>query len=294
MRPERALPVMHFCVLIWGFTAILGKLITLDALPLVWWRTAIVVSTLLLFPKIWRGIWAIPRRLLGVYAVIGALVTIHWLTFYASIKLANASVAATCMALTPTFVAVLEPLVERRKPSILEIFLSIATIPGIALVVGGVPIHYHFGIAVGAFSAFLVAIFAMLNKRHAHKADALVVTTVELGVGNLLLLPFLLGGSGISLPTAHDAGLLLLLGWGCTLVPFTLSLMALRHLSTFTSQLTVNLEPVYAIIFAAFLLDERRELSPPFYLGVAVVLGVVMLTPLLEKRRGELDSQPAP
>ncbi|HEY2623482.1 MAG TPA: EamA family transporter, partial [Dyella sp.] len=106
---------IHFCVLLWGFTAILGKLITLPALPLVWWRMLLVVAALFLFPSVWRGLKAMPSRLRWAYAGIGVLVSLHWLTFYAAIKLANASVAATCIALGPVFLSLVEPWIARRK-----------------------------------------------------------------------------------------------------------------------------------------------------------------------------------
>ena len=106
---------IHFCVLLWGFTAILGKLITLPALPLVWWRMLLVVAALALLPRVWRGLRAMPPRLRWAYAGIGALVALHWLTFYASIKLSNASVGATCIALGTVFTAFVEPLVTSRK-----------------------------------------------------------------------------------------------------------------------------------------------------------------------------------
>src|SRR6185436_15234135 len=102
---------MHFCVVLWGFTAILGKTITLPALPLVWLRMVVVTAVLMLVPEFWRGLWRMSFRLAATYAGIGVLVTAHWLTFYGAIKVSNASIAATSMALTPVFVAFVEPFV---------------------------------------------------------------------------------------------------------------------------------------------------------------------------------------
>src|SRR5690242_12764861 len=105
---HKALLQIHFCVLLWGVTAILGKLISLPALPLVWWRMLFVVVALMLLPRVWRGLRALTARLLLAYAGVGALVALHWLTFYGAIKLANASVAATCIALAPAFTSLVE------------------------------------------------------------------------------------------------------------------------------------------------------------------------------------------
>lgn len=279
---------IHACVMLWGFTAILGKLITLPAMALVVWRMLLVVAALALVPSVWRGLAQLPRRQTAIYAGIGVIVGLHWLTFYASIKLSNASVAATCIALAPVFLAVVEPLITDKKFELRELLLGIAVVPGVALVVGGVAPHMRLGIAVGALSALLVAIFGALNKRHIERADPLTVTAIELGAGALFLiliaLAFPVLGPPMPWPSAHDAGLLLILSLACTLLPFALSLVALRQLSAYSAQLAINLEPVYAILLAIPLLGEQRELEPMFYLGVAIVLAAVFVHPWLQRR----------
>lgn len=278
---------LHFCVLLWGFTAILGKLITLSALQLVWWRMLLVVLALLMVPKVWRELRTMPPRRMAAYAGIGVLVALHWLTFYSAVKLANASVAATCIALAPVFMAVVEPIVTGRKFEPRELLLGIAVVPGVALVVGGVPTDMRIGIAIGVLSALFCATFVALNKRMADSGGALTATCVELGAGTLLLTLVTLAwhaeGSFV-LPGLRDAALLLVLAIVCTLLPFALALAVLRKLSAFTSQLTTNLEPVYAIILAVVLLGEQRQLDAWFYVGVAIILGVVFAHPLLTRR----------
>ena len=285
---------IHFCVLLWGFTAILGKLISLPALPLVWWRMLIVVVALALVPRVWRGLRAMPRRLSMSYAGIGVLVALHWLTFYGAIKLANASVAATCIALATVFTALIEPWLTRTRFSKRELALGIAVLPGVALVVGGVPHGMRIGILVGAVSAVFVALFSSLNKRLVDHGDALTVTALELGAGTLaltLLAPLMpvlfpaFAGELLVLPGTRDAIYLLLLSLACTLFPFALSLIALRHMSAFAAQLAVNLEPVYAIVLAMLLLNEQRELTPVFYVGVAIILLAVLAHPLISRPR---------
>ena len=295
MRDTRkAFLQIHACVLLWGFTAILGKLITLPALPLVWWRMGLVVLALALVPRVWRGLRALPPRLLLAYAGIGVLVALHWLTFYGSIKLANASVGATCMALATVFTALLEPKLAGRAFSRRELLLGIAVLPGVALVVGGVPVDMRLGIAVGALSALFVALFGSLNKRLVERADPMTMTALELGAGTLaltalapliaLLFPAF-AGDLLALPGPRDALMLLALALACTLLPFVLSLVALRHMSAFGAQLAVNMEPVYAIILAIVLLGEQHDLTPAFYAGVAIILGVVLAYPMLVRPR---------
>lgn len=285
---------IHFCVLLWGFTAILGKLIALPALPLVWWRMLIVVAALAVVPLVWRSLKAMSTKLRLAYAGIGMLVALHWLTFYGAIKLANASVAATCIALATAFTAIVEPWVTGTRFSHRDLMLGVAVLPGVAMVVGGVPAEMRLGVAVGALSALLVAIFGSLNKQLVQHGEPLTVTALELGSGTLTLtllaplMPFVFpafAGDLWSLPTGRDAVLLLTLALICTLLPFALSLVALRHMSAFSAQLAVNMEPVYAVLLAIALLGEQRELTPLFYLGVAIIMVAVFAHPVLHRRR---------
>ena len=295
MRPlTRARWQIHFCVLLWGFTAIFGRLITLDAPALVLWRMSIVAGALLLAPRVWKSLAALPPRLIAIYAGIGVIVALHWLTFYGAIKLANASVAASCLALCPVFLAVVEPWIAGRRHRRAELWLGILVVPGVVLVVGGTPDAMNGGIAIGVLSAFFVAIFGALNKRFIHQADALTVTWIEMTAGALCLtavLPLVLPASPFTLPGTTDLWYLLALAFGCTLLPFVLALDALRHLSAFEAQLAVNLEPVYTIVLAMLLFGEQRELTVGFYAGVAIILAVVLLPTLRTRSHPEV---PAP
>ncbi len=284
---SRAHLQLHFCVLLWGFTAILGKLITLTALQLVWWRMLIVTLALLLLPKVWRELRAMSRRHLLAYAGIGVLVALHWLTFYSAVKLANASVAATCIALAPVFLSLIEPWVVGRRFEPRELLLGAAVVPGVALVVGGVPADMRLGIAVGVLSAVFCAAFGALNKRMADRSGPLTITCLELGAGTLfltLVTAFWHAEGSFVLPGLHDTALLLILALVCTLLPFALAMAVLRQLSAYTVQLATNLEPVYAIVLAVILLGEQHQLDAWFYAGVAIILGAVFAHPLLIRR----------
>jgi drug/metabolite transporter (DMT)-like permease len=285
---------IHFCVALWGFTAILGKLISLAALPLVWWRMLIVVVSLAFVPRVVRSLRALPGRLWLAYAGVGGLVALHWLTFYGAIKLANASVAATCIALAAPLTALVEPWLTRSRFSARELTLGLAVLPGVALVVGGVPAGMRDGIIVGAVSALLVAVFGSLNKRLAQRGEALTATALELGAGLVVLsvlaplMPFVLpklAGPLLEWPSPRDGMLLVTLALACTLLPFSLSFVALRHINAFSAQLAINLEPVYAIVLAALLLGEQRELTLQFYVGVAIIIAGVSLQPLFGRPR---------
>jgi drug/metabolite transporter (DMT)-like permease len=285
---RRARWSLHLCVLLWGFTAILGKLITLPTGALVVWRMGLVAALLALWPRVWRGIDAISRVQILRYAAIGVVIALHWLAFYGSIRLANASVAVGCVALGSVFAAILEPLITGRPHERAELLLGLLVIPGMALLVGGVPLSMYLGVAVGGLSALLAALFAALNKRYATDDPPEAVTLIQMAAGAVAIA---LGASVVfgvdqtlRLPDATDLGWLLVLAIACTLLPFMLWLQALRHVSAFTTQLTLNLEPVYAIVLAALLFHEYRQLTPSFYAGVAVIIATVFLQPWLTAR----------
>ena len=244
----------------------------------------LVTGALALVPRFWRAVRAMPPRMVAIYAGIGLIVAVHWLAFYASIRLANASVAATCLALSPVFLAFIEPFLVGRRFDVRELLFGLAAIPGVALVVGGTPAGMRIGVVVGALGALLVAVFASLNKRFIGNSDTLAVTGLEIGAGLVLVTvisAMFSADTVFVMPSTRDATLLLVLAMGCTLLPFVLSLAALRHVSAFSVTIATNMEPLYAIALAIVLLGEQRELSPSFYAGVAIVLAAVFLHPWL-------------
>jgi drug/metabolite transporter (DMT)-like permease len=247
----------------------------------------LVVAALMIVPAFWRGLRRMSPRTIGIFAGIGVVVALHWVTFYGAIKLANASVAATCMGVAPIIMAVVEPWITRKRFDPRELLIGVAAIPGVMLVVGGTPQGMRLGIAAGVLSAFLVAVFGSLNKRYVELGEPMAVTGLELAAGTafLTLLAVLFGGNALSLPLpdARDAVLLVILAIACTLLPFALSLVALRNLSAFSAQLAVSLEPVYAVFLAMLLLGEQRELGLQFYAGLAVILGSVFTHAMLQR-----------
>lgn len=297
---RRAWLQMHFCVLLWGFTAILGRVITISALPLVLWRMGLVALALFLVPRVWRGLLAMPASLAWCYLGIGVLVALHWLTFYGAIKLANASVGVTCIATVPIFLAMIEPVLTGSRFQWRQLALGLLVLPGIVLLVGGTPATMNVGIVVGLVSALFVALFSSLNKRLILRAGSLTVTALEMGAGAVFLalagVAAVLAGEGLfielfvqdpavifALPGAEDLGWLALLAFGCTLLPFALSLIVLRRLSAYATALVVNMEPIYAIVLAIVLLGEQRQLQIDFYFGAALIIAVVFLYPVLQK-----------
>ncbi|MBN8678118.1 MAG: EamA family transporter [Chitinophagales bacterium] len=280
---------LHFCVLIWGFTAILGKLITLQAVPLVWWRVVLCCAALIvLIPRAqFRGLG---DRVYAQMFGIGVLVGLHWLCFYGAIKLSNASVAVATMATTSFFAALVEPVLMKTRVKWYELALGLLILPGMALIVGNIDWNMKIGFAVGIFGAFLAAVFSSLNKKLIDKQPPppLVMSFTELFGGVAvcsLVLPFLLWQQPETrfMPIGADWGWLLVLAGVCTLLPYYLTLLALRHISAFAANLTINLEPVYGVLLAAIFFQEHQDLNPYFYLGIGIILLAVFSHPFLKK-----------
>lgn len=286
----RAYLYLHFCVLIWGFTAILGKLITLNAVPLVWWRVLLCCVTLiLLIPR--RQFAGISRKTYLHMFGIGVLVGIHWLCFYGAIKLSNASVAVATMATTSFFSALVEPTLNRQKIKGYELALGLFILPGMALIAGNLNWDMRLGFGVGILGAFLAAVFSSLNKKMIDNQPPppLVMSFTALAGGVAvcsLVLPFLVWQMPETalLPSTWDWVWLLVLAWVCTLLPYYLTLLAMRYISAFATNLTINLEPVYGVLLAALFFREDKDLNPAFYLGVLMILLAVFSHPFLKAR----------
>lgn len=288
---RRAYLELHIAVLLFGLTAILGDLIQLTALVLVWWRVLLTSGSLLPFVRPLQLLRDMGRRRLLIFCGIGVLVALHWLAFYGAIKLANASVSLICMATTSFFTALLEPLIIRRPIVWFELLLGLLIIPGMVLIVSAIPEGMMLGMWVGLVSAFLAALFATFNKRYMGDFSPLRITFVELasawGFLSVILLGMLAAGVSFSpwWPTGvSDWVYLCILAFLCTTLAYNLNLRALRYISAFASNLTINLEPVYGITLAWLLLGDQKELSPGFYWGVAIILAAVFAYPLLRKR----------
>ncbi len=272
---------MHIAVFLAEFTAILGKLITLNEGLLVWFRLLITVSTLAIMLYYQKRIKAIPwGDMLKIFGV-GVIVALHWVTFYGSVKYGNVSVALVCFSATGFFTAFFEPMILRRKLSVIEIGLGMMAIAGIYIIFDFHP-QYKLGIIFGILSAMGSALFPIFNKRLLVVYEPKTLTLYELGGGLLaltVLVPLYLQKFPASyyVPTATDWLWLFVLAWLCTVLSFDLQLNALKKVSAFTANLTYNLEPVYGIILAFIFFKENENLHREFYLGVLLILLAVVL-----------------
>ncbi len=286
---KKAYLLLHLSVFLWGFTAILGKLISIREVPLVWFRMMLTCGMMLFLPILWKAFKTLNKKNIAQLLGIGFLVCFHWLCFYGSIKYANASIALCCLATTSLITSFLEPLINRSKLKKHEIFLGLLIIPAIGMVVYYTKFYFT-GIILGLGAAFFASFFTILNHKMVQKTNPVGMTFIELLGGFLFLSLFLplffyLHPEAAFIPSQADWYYLFILSGACTILPFIISLQALKHISAFASVLTVNLEPVYGILLAIPFFHENRELNPQFYIGTAIIIAIVFIHPFLDKKR---------
>ena len=285
---KKAYLQIHVAVLLFGLTAILGDLIQVSSLSIVWWRV-LLTSVSFMFIVSWKNLIQIPRKQVLRLALIGALISLHWLTFYGSIKLANASVSLVCLATTSFMTAILEPIMLKQKFKWYELLLGLVIVPGMWLIMNDLDASMRLGVYSGLISALLATIFSILNKKNIEGTPPRSMALIEMSAAFLMmsvLLPFYLKFSEDVKFMLHgtDWIYMIILVLGCTTLAFILNLKSLKYLSTFTTNLIINLEPVYGIILAMLILNEHHELNTNFYIGVSVILSSVFLHPFLKRK----------
>lgn len=284
---QQSILMLHIAVILFGFTAILGDLIQMKAIYLVWWRVLITSISLAIILLAIKVSFSVSRKTLLTFIGIGFLIGIHWLCFYGSVKLSNASFTLICMATTSFFTSIMEPVLFKRKINKLELLIGMLMIPCMYLIVGSDSKYSTFGIVVGLLSAFFAALFTVLNKKYIVGHNTLKVSLYEMiGVFILMsiILPFMTDVTQHIIPGKSDWIYLLILSLVCTSLAWVISLKALKTVSAFESNVIVNLEPVYGIILAILILKEHKELNTNFFIGAAAILIITILFPVLKKR----------
>ena len=284
---------LHVGILLAGATGLFGKIISISELPLVFYRVLFSAIILAFVMGLQHRLHRLPWRQVVMMMGCGLLLSTHWVCYYGSIKMSNVSIGAVCFALVGFFTAILEPLIDRHRPSWRELLLSALTVCGILLFFG-FDARYRTGIAVGCLSSFLYALFSIFSKRvqaSTGRASSTMLLYELTGGGLLLAFATLVYSScfpqAVVVPPHHDLIALIVFALIFTVAPFLLQLQALRSISAFTVNLSYNLEPLYTILLAMLIFGEAGELSAPFWFGIVLIVlsvGVQTLLTLREKR----------
>lgn len=283
--------LLHFIVFIWGWTAILGKAISLPSVKLVWLRIPIALSGILAYLLITRKPLLTSRKNTLLYLATGLVVAVHWMSFYASIKFSNVSVTLACFSTGSLFTAFIEPLFFKRKISAYELIFGGMVVAALCLIFG-VETQYTLGIVLGVVAALTSSIFGVLNGYMVKRGhNGTLISLYEMAGGFIGMSIFVLiarpWDGPLLMMSQQDFWLLLLLGIVCTSVPFLISLSILKTISPYTVSLTLNLETLYGIVFAYFIFHEDKQLTGYFYIGAAIILSTVFLNGWMKMRQKE-------
>jgi hypothetical protein len=278
---------LNWIVFIWGFTAILGRLITLDALPLVWFRMLFAVVFIFIYNKITNTSIKLPKKVILKFLVAGLVIALHWFTFFRAIKVSNVSITLACLSTGAFFASLIEPIFFKKKIIWYEIFFGLLVVVGLSIIFN-VEGQYSVGIILALTSAFLSASFAVINSKFVENYEPKVISFYELLGGVLFFSLFLLGSSSFNADffqiTLNDFMYLLILSSVCTAYAFIASTSVMKFLSPYTVMLTINLEPIYGILLAVLIFKEKEQMSSTFYLGAFIILITVILNAVIKAK----------
>ncbi|RZL14562.1 MAG: EamA family transporter [Pedobacter sp.] len=285
----RDLFILHLTVVVWGFTGILGRLISIDAVHLVWYRVGIASLSLLIYFILTKKKLKVTPKQLIQYFLTGGVVAIHWILFFYAIKVSTVSVALVALSAATLFTSIIEPLVKKKKILIQDVIIGLVIISGIILIFK-FESQYTLGIAAGLLSAVGSALFATINSTLVQKNDAKVIGFYELaGAFTWVCIYRLFDGSLLkeSLDlTVKDWFYLVILGTVCTALAYVAGVTVMRSLSAFRVALITNLEPVYGIVLAFIFFGSGEQMTNGFYIGTLLILSAIFLYPIYKKRKG--------
>ena len=292
MNPNtKNLFILHFIIFIWGWTAVLGKLITLPALQLIWIRVMIAFAGILIY-VLFKGIplFSLSRKNVLQLLGIGLVVGLHWICFYGAVKASNVSVTLACFSTGTLFTSLLEPIFFRRKVLWYEIFFGLIVI-GALLMIFNVETKYFWGILLGIGAALTSSLMAVMNSIMGRKGISSGLISVYEMVGcwaciSVFLFALEPQTATVSGVSGHDWLYMLLLAIGCTTLPFVVGVYILKKVSPYTMSLTLNLETIYGILFAFFIFGNSEHMSASFYIGTAIILAVVFIDVYIKKQKG--------
>ncbi|MCH8204907.1 MAG: DMT family transporter [Candidatus Hydrogenedentes bacterium] len=278
--------LLHAVVLVFGFTGILGKLISVGSAPLVWYRLLIAVVAIAMYLLWARVPLRLPREGVRSTLLVGLIVAAHWTCFFESIKQSTVSIALVCLSTGTLFTSLIEPVVFRRGLRLYEMLLGVFTVFGI-LFVFRFESGYTVGIAYGLVASFLGAVFTVINGKLVGQYDSRSISLYELASGfgglSVYLLFVARPGWDVMAVSRSDLAYLLVLGVVCTGFAFVGSVHVMRALSPFTVVLTINLEPIYGIVLALLVFGESEYMTPGFYAGAAVILLSIWVNAIVKR-----------
>ena len=278
----------HFIVFIFGFTAILGSLISISSLSLVWYRMLIAVICLLIILPLLKKKLIIPKSLFFKLLFCGILISLHWVFFFKAIKASNVSITLSILSLGAFMTSFLEPLFYKKKIIFYEVFLGLLVVLGTAIIFK-TQFKYIEGIIYSLISVIFSVLFTLINGKLVGQASSYTISLYEL-LGGFITLSFILILSNdfnteLFVLKNNDFLWLLILGTICTAYAFVVSVDVMKHLSPYSLMLSINMEPIYGILLASLFLNESKNMSYQFYIGFSFIFLAVILNGILKIRQ---------
>jgi drug/metabolite transporter (DMT)-like permease len=279
---------LHFIVFIWGFTAVLGDLITIEAVPLVWHRMLLGSLFVLIYIIYNKGMLKVSLRSLIKFAFVGLIIALHWLAFFSAVKVSNVSITLAMMSTGAFFASFLEPVFFKRKIISYEVIFGLIVIIGLYIIFK-VESEYLSGILLALLASFLGALFSIFNGMMVKSHNASVISFYELLFGVLFITIYILFTDGFDDTffklSVSDWTYLIILASICTAYAFIASVHVMKWISPYTVMLTTNMEPIYGILLALLILGEKEYMSPTFYVGAIIILITVVLNGIIKTRK---------
>ena len=277
---------LHFLVIIAGFTAVLGELITLEAIPLVWFRMSIGAILMIIYLKFKNTPLRVPFKVLVKLAIAGVIIALHWITFFAAIKVSNISITLAMFSTGAFFASLIEPLFFKRKIIAYEILFGLIVIVGVVLITQ-TELNYILGIFLGISSALFSTLFAVLNGKFVQNYPPSIISFYEFVSGVIFMSIFLaLDGDGFNVAyfqlSFSDWVYLFILASVCTAYAFISSVHIMKYISPYTVVLTYNLEPIYGIVLALLIFPESETMRPQFYVGACLIICTVLFNAIFK------------
>lgn len=282
---------LHFLVFLWGFTAVLGKLVSIPSVEMVFYRTLLAAIGMAALIIMVRGTFTVNRTDLIKILLTGIIVAIHWLTFFGSGRVSNPSTSLVGFATCSFWAALIEPIAKRKKIQVMEIGLGLMVIVGLYIIFAG-NFQYPMGLVLGILSGLTAALFSVINSKLVVRVNAQTITLYEMlsaCVFILICFPFYKNNWAEDrllhlVPLWQDWIYIAIMAWACSVYAYSVAINLTKKLSVFFIQLALNLEPVYGITLALLVFGEKEVMGLNFYIGTAIILGAVALYPILKRR----------
>jgi drug/metabolite transporter (DMT)-like permease len=282
---------LHFIVFLWGFSAILGKLVEIPALEMIVYRAFLACIGLAIVIGLTKGTFQLTKEQLIRLLLIGAIVAVHWLAFFGSARISNVSISLVGFATNSLWAAMLEPWFNKNRIKKFELILGLTVLFGLYIIFS-IDFQYRAGLALGILAGFTSALFSVFNARMVKHVPSFTITFYEMIAVFATLLVMQAGYIVISdsnnpflhLPSWEDWIYIILLAGVCSVYAYSVAVELMKKVSVFVIQLTLNLEPLYGIIMALILFPNAEKMGLNFYIGTAIILCAVASYPFLKKR----------